>query len=124
MALILLPLGGAVSFYKENLRKNIRQRRIAAGLSQTELAKLCRRTNRFISALETTPRNVTLETLEALAGALKCTVPDLLGSIKEMAGPGKRVKRPVEEIHLTKAAAVGLEAAIRLLNRAKRSLNR
>ncbi len=113
-----------MSAYKENLRKNVRQRRLAAGLSQRELGKLCRRTDRFISGLETTPRNVTLETLEVLAAALGCTVTDLLGPVKAHVGAGKRVKRPTESIELPKSAAVGLDAAIRLLNRAKRNLNK
>lgn len=113
-----------MSSYKENLRRNVRERRLAAGLSQRELGKRCHRTDRFISAIETTPRNVTLETLEALAGALDCTVLDLLGpATKDGARHGQRVRRSVEDTKLPKAAAVGLDAAIRLLNRAKRSLN-
>lgn len=71
-----------MSSYKENLKRNVRQRRLAANLSQKDLGEICKRTDRFISAIETTPRNVTLETLEALSEALNCTIFDLLGPVK------------------------------------------
>lgn len=111
-----------MSSYKENLRKNVRERRLAAKLSQKELGELCKRTDRFISAIETTPRNVTLETLEVLAEALHCTIFDLLGPAKTQITDTKRASRPPESIELSRSAIEGLNAAIRILNRARRGL--
>lgn len=111
-----------MSSNKENLRRNIRQRRLEAKLSQRALGKLCKRTDRFISALETTPKNVTLETLELLAEALQCTIFDLLGPVRGNPPSGSRAKRSISDLELPQSAAVGIDAAIRILNRAKRSI--
>lgn len=63
---------------RELLGRNLREARLKAGLTQKELAAAASTTEAFVSQVENGARNVTLETMERLAGALGAAVPDLL----------------------------------------------
>lgn len=60
--------------------KNIRRIRDELGLSQTDLAERCKMTNRYISIIETKPRNLTLATIQSIADALGVHPCDLICS--------------------------------------------
>jgi len=60
------------------LADNIRTFRKAKGISQEELADMCNLHRTYIGSVERGERNVTLSTLEAIAGALGVSVPKLL----------------------------------------------
>ena len=60
------------------LAANIRSFRQEHGISQEELADLCELHRTYIGSVERGERNVSLSTLEVLAGALHVGVPDLL----------------------------------------------
>jgi len=60
------------------LASNIRSFRKTRGLSQEALAEMCSLHRTYIGAVERGERNVTLSTLELIAGALGVSVPDLL----------------------------------------------
>ncbi|MFA5549734.1 MAG: helix-turn-helix transcriptional regulator [Porticoccaceae bacterium] len=57
---------------------NIRRLRKELDLSQEELADKCGLHRTYVGAVERGERNVTLSSLEALAGALDVDVPTLL----------------------------------------------
>lgn len=63
---------------KQQFGDLVRKRRLAAGLSQEALGDLCGLHRTYISSLERGERNVSLENIFALAGALKCTARDLI----------------------------------------------
>ena len=60
------------------LASNIRDYRRQKNLSQEQLADICGLHRTYIGSVERAERNVTLSTLEALANALKISVPELL----------------------------------------------
>jgi transcriptional regulator with XRE-family HTH domain len=60
------------------LARNLRAARAAAGLSQQDLAKLCDLSSRYISRIENTDANVSLDVLALLARYLKTTPLALL----------------------------------------------
>lgn len=60
------------------LSANIRRLRKELDLSQEELADKCGLHRTYVGAVERGERNVTLSSLEALAGALDVDVPTLL----------------------------------------------
>ncbi len=60
------------------LADNIRHFRWTKKLSQEDLANTCDLHRTYIGSVERGERNVTLSTLEALAGALHVSVPELL----------------------------------------------
>ena len=66
------------------LAGNIRAFRKARGLSQEDLADMCGLHRTYLGSVEREERNVTLSTLEVIAGALGISVPMLLteGSIE------------------------------------------
>ncbi len=68
------------------LADNIRIFRTTKGISQEEFADLCKLHRTYIGSVERGERNVTLSTLEAIAGALGISVPKLLteGGIGEV----------------------------------------
>jgi transcriptional regulator with XRE-family HTH domain len=49
---------------------NVRRRRLAQGLSQEALAEVCGYHRTYVGGIERSERNITIATLEALAGAL------------------------------------------------------
>lgn len=57
---------------------NIRRLRQTAGHSQEEFAEVCGLHRTYIGAIERGERNITLKTLERIAGALKVNVISLL----------------------------------------------
>lgn len=58
--------------------ENIRQRRLAVGLSQEALADNCGLHRTYIGAIERGERNITVNTLARVADSLGCSVIDLL----------------------------------------------
>lgn len=60
------------------LAENVRAHRARHRLSQERLAEVCGLHRTYIGSVERCERNVTLSTLEVLAGALRVSVPELL----------------------------------------------
>lgn len=60
------PAGGLQSV----IGANVRRLRKGKGLSQEELADLCGYHRTYVGGIERSERNITITTLEALAGAL------------------------------------------------------
>jgi transcriptional regulator with XRE-family HTH domain len=60
---------------------NVRRRRMAAGLSQEELAHRARLDRTYISGVERGIRNPTVLVLQALAGVLGVRPADLLAEV-------------------------------------------
>lgn len=70
---------------RETLAANIKLYRIRHKISQEKLADMCGLHRTYIGSVERCERNISLNTLEALAKSLKTSVPDLLtpsGKIK------------------------------------------
>lgn len=63
---------------KKILARNVRRLRAATGLSQEELASRAGLHRTYISSVERGQRNVSLENIFALAGALGCEPCDLI----------------------------------------------
>lgn len=63
----------------QRVAKNVKAIRLQRGLSQQNLAHKTGLTVRYISRLENTAPNVTLEVIEKLTKGLSCSVSDLLG---------------------------------------------
>ncbi|HMS45207.1 MAG TPA: helix-turn-helix transcriptional regulator [Alphaproteobacteria bacterium] len=60
------------------LSQNLRRKRKLLRLSQEELAYICGLHRTYIGSVERGERNITLSTLETLAGALQTSAVDLL----------------------------------------------
>lgn len=58
--------------------KNVKAIRLERGISQQALAQKSKLTVRYISRLENTAPNVTLDVLERLAKGLSCSVQELI----------------------------------------------
>lgn len=88
---------------KQTVAQNIKSRREALGMTQAELARRAKVTARYISVLEDAarPKNLTLETLDAICRELRVSVCEL-------------VCDPGPAMHSKKAA---LEAAQELIQR-------
>lgn len=56
----------------------LRERRLAAGISQEELAQAANLHPTYVSMLERGIRNPTLDVAERIANALKVSLPDLI----------------------------------------------
>jgi len=72
------PLRKPSAQLARTLAQNILTLRKARGLSQEELADHCGLHRTYIGSVERSERNVTLSTLEVLAGALAVSIPELL----------------------------------------------
>ena len=59
---------------------NMKTARLRAGLSQEELAEICGYHRTYISSIEREERNITLDTLQAIATALKVEPVSLLSA--------------------------------------------
>ena len=56
----------------------VRERRLAAGISQDQLGRRANMREKFIGQIERGTSNPSLESMALVAGALDCTVADLL----------------------------------------------
>lgn len=70
---------------------NLKRLRTSAGLSQEELAARSGLHRTYVSSVERGNRNVSLENIFALAGALKCDPRDLLAPPRD--GDGDEMER-------------------------------
>lgn len=64
----------------KRVAKNVKAIRLGRGLSQQDLADKTGLTVRYISRLENTAPNLTLEVIEKLTKGLSCSANDLVGS--------------------------------------------
>ena len=71
---------------KQILAENVRRLRLSAGLSQEELADRADLHRTYISSIERSERNVSLENIFLLAEALGVTPADLVTSSDESEG--------------------------------------
>ncbi|MBT3306784.1 MAG: helix-turn-helix transcriptional regulator [Alphaproteobacteria bacterium] len=67
-----------ISHLQGVIAKNVKNRRLQMGLSQEEFADLCGYHRTYIGSIERSERNITVSTLEALAGALEVDAAELL----------------------------------------------
>jgi transcriptional regulator with XRE-family HTH domain len=63
---------------KDIVAENVRLARIQVGMTQGELARKAKLSIRYVSLLETRPKNVSIESLESLARALGKSACDLI----------------------------------------------
>ena len=82
----------------KKVAKNVKATRLKEGLSQQQLANKTGLTVRYISRLENTAPNVTLEVLERLSAGLSCSPAELLG---EDGGPDIGQKKSAETLDQT-----------------------
>jgi transcriptional regulator with XRE-family HTH domain len=83
----------------ERLARNLRRLRIARHLSLSELARATGISKATLSSIENGRANPTIETLAALAGALRIALPELLEEL------------PLDDIRVVRAAAGRLPPA-------------
>jgi transcriptional regulator with XRE-family HTH domain len=57
---------------------NLRQRRVAAGLSQEAFAHECGLHRTYIGAVERSEKNISIDSMEKIANALQCSLSALL----------------------------------------------
>ncbi len=75
---------------KDRVAKNAKALRLARGFSQQDLANKTGLTIRYISRLENSAQNLTLEVIEKLAKGLGCSPNELIGSDDEVAMNGSK----------------------------------
>lgn len=68
---------------REIVAENIRSLRVRGGLTQAELARKSRLTDVYISRVEKSAKNLTLDSVEQIASALGVPVTSLLSGIPE-----------------------------------------
>jgi transcriptional regulator with XRE-family HTH domain len=68
----------------KRVAKNVKALRLAKGMSQQDLANKSKLTVRYISRLENTSPNVTLDVIERLIQSLNCAPLDLIGDDSEI----------------------------------------
>lgn len=85
--LIELKDGGGMVLGKR-VSKNTKAKRLERGLSQQDLANKTGLTVRYISRLENTSPNITLDVLERLVKGLGCSISDLVGDEKKALASG------------------------------------
>lgn len=68
----------------KRIAKNTKAKRIEFGFSQQEISNKTGLTVRYISRLENTAPNITLDVLERLAKGLGCSIGDLIGDDKNL----------------------------------------
>lgn len=90
----------------EIVAENIRLARKSAGLTQEQLAKKARLSIRYVSQLETQDKNLSIESLDALARALGKSACDLI----------------CDHAEIVKSRKAALKAAIDALQREYESL--
>lgn len=62
--------------------ENLRQRRKAAGFSQDAFAHACGLHRTYIGQVERAEKNISIDSMERIANALKCPLPSLLVMIR------------------------------------------
>ncbi len=67
---------------RKSFGKNLRERRLALGLSQEELAERADLHRTYVGSVERGERNVSLENIVRLADALKVKPSDLLKGVE------------------------------------------
>jgi transcriptional regulator with XRE-family HTH domain len=67
---------------RERVAHNLRNCRLARGMTQETLAANAEITQTFLSQLESAKRNVSVDTVERLAQALEVDIVDLLAPLK------------------------------------------
>lgn len=80
--------------------QNAKAIRLSKGLSQQKLADKIGLTVRYLSRLENTAPNVTLEVLEKLAKGLDCTVNEIIGADDSKEAP-KKDEKAIEALDQT-----------------------
>lgn len=110
-----------MSIILQNIAKNIKNRRLSAGLSQAKLAELAKMSLSFISTIERSPKNVRIESLEELARALNCSINDLVNSAESaQISSRKRARKSIKDDPVaSKESLVGLQLAINILKKTK-----
>lgn len=74
----------------KRVARNVKAIRLGRGLSQQDLAKKTGLTVRYISRLENTAPNLTLEVIEKLTRGLGCSPNDLLSSDEDLSMKGTK----------------------------------
>ena len=74
----------------KRVAKNAKAIRLSRGLSQQDLSNKTGLTVRYISRLENTAQNLTLEVIEKLAKGLDCSAVDLVGDDGDSPIPGAK----------------------------------
>lgn len=69
---------------RQIMAENLRVLRLAAHISQEELAELCGLHRTYISDIERCNRNVSIDNIERIANALHITASDLLRERKNL----------------------------------------
>lgn len=69
---------GTSNSLRSNLAENIRAFRKSHGISQEQMAVMCKLHRTYVGSVEREERNVTLSTLEVLAETLGVSVTELL----------------------------------------------
>ena len=67
----------------KHVSKNVKSMRLVRGLSQQDLADKTGLAVRYISRLENTSPNITLDVLERLLDGLECSIIELVGDENE-----------------------------------------
>jgi transcriptional regulator with XRE-family HTH domain len=67
---------------RQILAENLRRIRLEKGLSQEKLGELSGLHRTYVGSVERAERNVSIDNVEALAGALEVSVVTLLGEVK------------------------------------------
>jgi transcriptional regulator with XRE-family HTH domain len=67
---------------REAFATRLRELRLARGLSQEKLAELCGLHRTYVGSVERAERNVSIDNIERLAGALGVPVRDLFGDVR------------------------------------------
>ena len=65
---------------REILASNLRRLRQSQGLSQDQLAHLAGVHRTYVGAVERCEKNISIDSMEKLANALGCSLPDLVGT--------------------------------------------
>lgn len=89
----------AGSRLKDVVCRNIKAKRLEAGLSQQKLAEATRLTVHYLSKLERHPQNLTLDTIEQIADALNLSAAELIfGELPLPSKPSKKMLDAVEQV--------------------------
>ncbi len=75
---------------REEIGRQLRQARLAAGLSQVKLAAEIGMASTYLSEVESGYHNITLDTLAGIAGHLDLDVQVLLTPRKKQRRPGRK----------------------------------